>query len=173
MDVFCNLVHDTLYFTGSPFCSVSYYNYISVWPYYIVIHLFILHLEQSGFQNLFSCETALLNILNKWTKVINDDKMVGVLLPDLRKAFDLIFHDILLHKLKLYKWSDHTIRWFTFYLKGRSQCTVLIGKSSAKLTIKTGVPQGYIIGPLLFILFINDLPLAVDKSHTDMYADDS
>ncbi len=75
--------------------------------------------------------------------------------------------------MKHYKCSDHTFTWFTSYLKGRSQCTVLKGKSSAKFTIKTGVPQGSVIGPLLFILFINDRPLALDNSDTDMYADDS
>ncbi len=104
--------------------------------------------------NLFSYEIALLNILNKWTKAIDDDKTFGVLLVDLLEAFDLIDHDILLHKLKLYKCSDHTIRWFTSYLKGRSQYTRHKGKSSAELNVKTGVPQGSIIGPLLFIFFI-------------------
>ncbi len=95
--------------------------------------------------------------------------MVGVLLFDLHKAFDLIDHDI----LKLYKCSDYTVKWFRSYLKGRTQCTVLKGKVSEKLNIKTGVTQGSILGPLLFILFINDLPLVLDKIDVDMYADDS
>jgi hypothetical protein len=133
----------------------------------------LLHMAQSGFRNLFSCESALLNIVNKWTTAIDNDDMNGVILLDLRKAFDLIDHDILLQKLKLYKCSELTIKWFNSYLKGRTQCTYYNGKLSEKLPIKTGVPQGSILGPLLFIMFINDLPLALDDSDTDMYADDS
>ncbi len=127
----------------------------------------LIRLAQSGFRNLLSCETPLLNIVNKWTKAIDDDNMVGVLLLDLHKAFDLIDHDMLLHKLKVCKCCDHTVKWFTSYLKGRTQCTVLKGKMS--VIIKTEVPQGSILGPL-FILFINDLPLVLDKSDVDIYA---
>ena len=64
------------------------------------------------------------------------------------------------------------VPWFSSYLKGRMQCTVFRGKVSEKLSIKTGVPQGSILGPLLFLLFINDLPLAVEQSDADVYADD-
>ncbi len=99
------------------YIHIAFYDYLK--------HFNFLHLAQSGLRYLFSCETALLKILNKWTKAVDDDKMVGVLLRDFCKAFDLIDHDILSYKLKLYKWSVHTIIWFTSYLKGRSQCTVL------------------------------------------------
>ncbi len=84
----------------------------------------LFHLAQSGFRNLFSCESALLNILNKWTTAINNDNMNGAILLDLRKAFDLIDHDILIQKLRMYKCSDITIDLFTSYIKGRSQCTI-------------------------------------------------
>ena len=136
-------------------------------------HFNLLHIAQSGFRNLFSCESALLNIVNKWTKAIDDDYMNGVILLDLRKAFDLIDHDILISKLRIYKCSERTIQWFSSYLKGRTQCTIFKGKTSEKLPIKTGVPQGSILGPLFFILFINDLPMALQDSEADMYADDS
>ncbi len=73
----------------------------------------------------------------------------------------------------MYKCSDIIIDWFTSYIKGRSQCTIYKGKLSDTLPIKTGVTQGSILGPLLFILFINDLLMALQDTDTDMYADDS
>ncbi len=79
--------------------------------------------------------------------------MNGVILLDLRKAFDLIDHDILIQKLRMYKCSDITINWFTSYIKDRSQCTIYKGKLSDTLPIKTGVHQGSIFGPLLFHSF--------------------
>ncbi len=81
--------------------------------------------------------------------------------------------NLLIQKLRTYKWSDITIDWFTSYIKGRSQCTIYKGKLSDTLFIKTGVLQGSMLGPLLFILFINDLPMALQDTNTDMYADDS
>ncbi len=75
--------------------------------------------------------------------------MNGIILLDLRKAFDLIDHQILLHKLSIYKCSDECIKLFKSYLLIRNQCTSFKGKVSEKLPIETGVPQGSILGPLL------------------------
>ncbi len=83
----------------------------------------LLHLAQSVFQNLFSCKSALFNILNKCTTAIDNDN-IGVILLDLRKAFDLIDRDFRIQKLRMYKFSDITIDWFISYIKGRSQCTI-------------------------------------------------
>ncbi len=99
--------------------------------------------------------------------------MNGVILLDLRKAFNLIDHDILIQKLRLYKCSDITIDSFTSNIKGRSQCTIYKGKLSDTLPMKTDVPHGSILGPLSFILFINHLLMALQDTDTDMYADDS
>ncbi len=73
----------------------------------------------------------------------------------------------------MYKCSDATIKWFTSYLYERNQCISFKGKLSDKLSIKTGVQQGAIFGPLLFIIFIKDLPLVAIHSEIDMYANDS
>ncbi len=88
---------------------------------------------------MFTCETALANIVNKWAKAI-DDLLNGVVLLDLRKAFDLIDHQILLKKLKMYKCSDNTMKWFQSYLDHRAQCTVFKGKVSETSTITCSVP---------------------------------
>ncbi len=102
---------------------------------------------------MFSCETALANIVNKWAKAIGDDLLNVVVLLDLQKAFDLIDHQILLKKLKMYKCSNNTMKWFQSYLDHRSQCTIFIGKVSEMSTITCGVLQGSILGPLFFQTF--------------------
>ena len=82
-------------------------------------------------------------------------------------------HDILIYELKLYNFNDITLEWFTSYLENRTQVVKVGDNVSAKQSIKTGVPQGSILGPLLFLLYINDLPLTVADSAIDLYADDS
>jgi hypothetical protein len=137
------------------------------------MHSDLLHTAQSGFRNLFSCETALANLTNKWAESIDNGLLNGVVLLDLQKAFDLIDHKLLLAKLKLYKCSPQSMKWFESYLDGRAQCTSLNGCTSQRLPVSVGVPQGSILGPLFFIVFINDLPLYLPHSNIDMYADDS
>ncbi len=85
-------------------------------------------------------------------KAIDEDLMNGVIL-DLRKAFDLIDHQILLRKLSIYKCSDESIKWFKSYLLGRNQCTSFKGKVSEKLPIETGVPKRIYTWPLAFYCF--------------------
>ncbi len=95
-----------------------------------------------------------------------------IILLDLRKAFDLVNADILLQKLKIYNLDDNSRCSFKSYLQGRHQCVQFKGKMSETRQVTHSVPQGGILGPLLFLIFINDLPLYVNSDFY-MYADDS
>ena len=133
----------------------------------------LLHSTQSGFRPNHSCETSLLQMINRWLNAINSSQMIGMVMIDFRKAFDLVDHTLLLKKLKYYKISEATISWFSSYLLGRKQKVFVNNSSSESENIICGVPQGSILGPLLFLIFINDLPLYIDNVLTDLYADDT
>ena len=90
---------------------------------------------------------------------------------DLRKAFDLISHEVLLQKLRIYGVSN--LHWFESYLSNRQQMVSFDGHLSCTETVISGVPQGSILGPLYFIIFMNDLVLEIENTEFDMYADDS
>ena len=94
---------------------------------------------------------------------------------DFRKAFDLVDHQILLKKLQSYKYSDTCLSWFKSYLLNRRQRVAMNNELSASSVVNCGVPHGSILGPLLFLLFINDLPLSLHDtiSFVDLYADDT
>ena len=110
-----------------------------------------------------------------WLKAINEGKLVGCAMIDFRKAFDLVDHDLLLHKLRIYKFSETSLSWFKSYLDNRTQQVVINNSSSSSGDVVCGVSQGSILGPLLFLLFINDLPLSLKNSSVsvDLYADDT
>ncbi len=98
--------------------------------------------------------------------------MNGIVFIDIRKAFDLVDHDILLKKLQMYHCLENTIKWFKSYLTDLVTAYIFWGCLSNKATVTAGVPQGSILGPLLFILFINDMLLHTNGD-VNMYADDS
>ena len=110
---------------------------------------------------------------DSWLNAIDRGEMIGVVLVDFKKAFDLVDHDILLTKLKSYGINNETLHWFKSYLSHRQQQVSISNTKSSFRPISCGVPQGSILGPLLFLLFINDLPLYTSNVFIDMYADDT
>lgn len=133
----------------------------------------LIHECQSGFRHKHSCQTALVKLIDQWMSCIDRGDIIGTLFIDFRKAFDLVDHSILIQKLSLYKFSSKSLNWFSSYLNTRLQTIVSNqGKSDFSPTL-SGVPQGSILGPTLFLLFINDLPLYIRYCLTDFFADDT
>ena len=151
--VFGRLVHD------------QFYTYLSsnqlINPY------------QPGFRSTFSTLTSLLESTNNWCVNIDRGLLNGVVFIDLKKAFDTIDYDILLTKLSAYGVDELALAWFRSYLTNRRQKCFVNGQFSRISTTARGVPQGSIIGPLLFLVYINDLPNCLNEGFQRMFADDT
>ena len=130
---------------------------------------------QSGFRAKHSCHSALIHLINRWQTAINEEKMTGAVFLDFTKAFDLVNHELLLKKLSAYHVSSETVAFFKSYLDNRSQYVYINGKSSKEGIIKHGVPQGSILGPLLFSIYINDMPQHITNQlvKCSLFADDA
>ena len=129
--------------------------------------------DQSGFLRLHSTLTCLLKMSDDWYNGLDLGKLVGLVFIDLKKAFDTVDHDILCNKLELYGVQQRELSWFRSYLSNRKQFCRVNGVDSDVGDLEVAVPQGSCLGPLLFLIYINDLPQAVQASSVTMYAGDT
>ena len=128
---------------------------------------------QYGFRKGFSTQQFLLALLKKWKKSLDRGKVFGALLADLSKAFDCLNHDLLIAKLNGYGFSLPTLRLIHNYLSNRKQRTRINNSYSTWMEIVFGVPQGSILGPLLFNIFLPDLFFIVSSTDIANCANDN
>ena len=126
---------------------------------------------QHGFRSKYSCESQLLITTDEFIQNFKGKTQTDVVVLDFSKAFDVVPHQRLLHKLDHYGIRGTTLNWIKNLLTNRTQKVVVDGSSSESARVKSGVPQGTVLGPLLFLTYINDLPSTV-SSQVRLFADD-
>ncbi len=168
-------------------CLLSNYRPISLLPSisklfeYVVLDQLLCYMklnnllccEQFGFRPGYSTELAAIRLVDHLIQQMDANNIPINIYIDLSKAFDTLDHSILLAKLKHYGIRDRENKFFASYLTQRYQYVEFNGSISGALPISTGVPQGSILGPLLFLIYINDLPSVSTLFHMLMYADDT
>ena len=133
----------------------------------------ILSEHQYGFRKNRSTELAITEFIDKITKAIDKGQYTIGIFLDLSKAFDTINHTILIKKLEYYGNRGIALKWFQNYLTNRKQIVKYNDITSEAMTITTGVPQGSILGPLLLLLYINDMQNCSKLVSTILFADDT
>jgi hypothetical protein len=131
----------------------------------------IIYNKQPGFRKNHSCNTALISLIDTWLNDVDSGNIFGTVFLDLKKAIDLVDHEILLHKLKLYHFSE--VKLFKSYLSNRIQLVKIGNLQSQTMKIISDVLQGSILGPLLFLIYINDIAFISNDIKIDLFADDS
>ena len=127
----------------------------------------------SAYRKNYSSQNILISLTEEWRKKLDNNFVVGAVLTDLSKAFDCIPHDLIIAKLSAYNFSDEALSYIYSYLTNRKQCVRINNTHSQLETIISGVPQGSILGPILFNLSINDLFFFVVLASLYNFADDN
>ncbi len=133
----------------------------------------LFHYAQSGFHKGHSTVTCATLVCNDILLGFDEGLLTGALFLDLKKDFDTADHSILCDKLAKYGLVNSAVKWISSYLSGRMQCTAFASATSSVKSINCGVPQGSTLGPLLFIIYLNDLPQVLINSCISLYADDT
>ena len=128
--------------------------------------------HQHGFVVGKSCTTHLLEVIDEWTRVLDDGGTIDAIYMDFMKAFDTVPHQRLLTKLEAYGIQGNVHAWIKAFLLGRRQRVYVNGQQSNWCEVSSGIPQGSVLGPCLFLAYINDLPSTV-QSHIKLFADDT
>jgi hypothetical protein len=133
----------------------------------------ILSSFQHGFRSNHSCESQLLITLEDLAQNIDHGLQTDVLILDFQKAFDTVPHQRLLRKLDHYGIRGNILNWISNWLTSRTQRVVVDGETSKPVHVKSGVPQGTVLGPLMFLIYINNIADETDKAtHIRLFADD-
>ena len=131
----------------------------------------ILSSLQHGFRSGHSCDTQLVIAVNDWAKAIDCRDRVDIAILDFSKAFDSVAHERLKSKLHSYGIRGNTLNWIASFLQNRRQRVLLNGVFSDWSKVQSGVPQGTVLGPLLFLIYINDICEGL-SSNIRLFADD-
>ena len=128
--------------------------------------------EQHGFRNKLSTIIQLINTTTDWANTLSSKGQTDIIFLDFSKAFDKISYKFILSRLHYYGIRNHTLSWIGAFLSNCTQFTVVNGVHSSYVEVTSGVPQGSVLGPMLFLLYINDINNAI-RSQINLFYDDS
>ena len=129
----------------------------------------ILYPFQHGFRKFRSCETQLIEFIDDMTRNLDDGKQIDVRIMDFSKAFDKVSHSFLTDKLKHYDIRGKVNNWIESFLSGRTQAVIVEGDKSTYFPVDSGVSRGSVLGPSMFLCYINDTPTGLDSTIRPRY----